>query len=144
MFHLWFNQNDIFLNVRISRIKISRIYQSRMGWWATSGCNKRWINWKSNIPLVSKTEIPKWCGFIATDKGQSELHVFSDALQYVYAAIVFIRYILKIHIYIYFFSIYFISTDHIPEIITSKCNQSIITWYQIWINLYLTERIIQI
>ena len=42
-----------------------------------------------------KIKIPRWYGFTATDIGHLELHVFSDASQCAYGAVVYIRYILN-------------------------------------------------
>ena len=42
---------------------------------------QRWIDWKSNIPSISKIKIPRWHGFTATEGGQLELYAFSDASQ---------------------------------------------------------------
>ena len=52
---------------------------------------QNWIAWKKNIPWLEKIKIPRWYGLTATDMGQLELHVFSDASQCAYRAVVYIR-----------------------------------------------------
>ena len=52
---------------------------------------QNWIAWKKNIPWLAKIKIPRWYGLTATDMGQLELHVFSDASQCAYRAVVYIR-----------------------------------------------------
>ena len=79
------------------KLIIQELWRRNLAWdkQLPEDIKQRWIAWKRNISSLVKIKIPSWYGFTATDMVQLELHVFSDASQCVYGAVVYIRYILN-------------------------------------------------
>ena len=79
------------------KLIIQELWRRNLAWdeQLPEDIKQRWIAWKRNIPSLAKIKIPRWYGFTATDMVQLELHVFFDASQCAYGAVVYIRYILN-------------------------------------------------
>ena len=80
-----------------SKLIIQELWRRNLAWdeQLPKDIKKRWIAWKRNIPSLAKIKISRWYRFTATDIVQLQLHVFSDASQCVYGAVVYIRFILN-------------------------------------------------
>ena len=76
------------------KLIIQELWTTNLAWdeQLPDDMKQRWIAWKWNILSLAKVKIPRWYVFTATDMMQ--LHVFSDASQCAYGAVVYIRYIL--------------------------------------------------
>ena len=77
------------------KLIIQELWTTNLAWdeQLPDDMKQRWIAWKWNILSLAKVKIPRWYVFTATDMMQ--LHVFSDASQCAYGAVVYIRYILN-------------------------------------------------
>ena len=77
------------------KLIIQDLWRRQIDWYfqPSDDLNLRWTKWKHTLQFLENIETARWYGSTNTDFGQVQLHIFAEASQYAYGAVVYIRYV---------------------------------------------------